>query len=200
MSLLHTGAFIICFARNRTACKWTVNNHSGQNDESGRKSVNHSGWFVNKRGVHKKCIIRTLVMHGGAGDFVFRASTWKKWYEQKRVKWISILKRLSLWRIGTLLAFWTEGCWIKPCLGQKWWYMVNHMSYSIFPIKYKTKGLWGTLGDDGDDQRKLSTLDQRKLSSFGISTSCLCMWLCVWMKKFKNSLNKDNMLLIVCLW
>ena len=52
------------------------------------------------------------------------------------------------------------------------------MNYSIFPIKYKTKGLCGTLGDDGDDQRKLSTLDERKLSSFGISTSCLCMSIC----------------------
>ena len=50
------------------------------------------------------------------------------------------------------------------------------MSYSIFLIKYKTMGLCGTLGDDGDKQRKLSTLDQRKLSTFGIST--LCMSIC----------------------
>ena len=48
------------------------------------------------------------------------------------------------------------------------------MNSSIFLIN-KTLGLWDS-GDDGDKQRKLSTLDQRKLSTFGIST--LCMSIC----------------------
>ena len=60
--------------------------------------------------------------------------------------------------------------------------VIHSKSYELFYISnqqdHGTMGLCGTLGDDGDKQRKLSTLDQRKLSTFGISTSCLCMSIC----------------------